>query len=101
MSIDNINNVLFAFVLIIMIIDGLLSYSSIVYGVKEVKNKYLIWLVVHTGFPGMLIFTRGAVLLLYCLFTEEVRRKPSCFSTWMNSVPSILNYVEQIIKGVP
>jgi hypothetical protein len=69
MSIDHINNVLFAFVLIIMIIDGLLSYSSIVYGVKEVKNKYLIWLVVHTGFPGMLIFTRGAVLLLYCLFT--------------------------------
>lgn len=95
-SIENINNVLFAFVLFFQILEGILAYSSTVYGKKELKNKYLIWLVVHIGFLGMFMVTRGFIILLYCLF---IYLCCSCIYTFWFSIGLLAFYLCKVTNG--
>jgi hypothetical protein len=95
-QISVINDVLSVFVLCFQIVEAFLSYSKTVYGRKEIKNKLLIWLVVHFGFVGMFLTTRGLIIGLYFLF---IYLCSSCIYTFWISTLLLIFYLCKITCG--
>lgn len=56
------------FVIVLQLLEFFMSYSRVVYGNEQIKNTFLIWLVVHFGFFTTYLLTRGLLIFLFCLF---------------------------------